>query len=111
MFNWTQSEESPAAGVSVALTMVDLQCTQLLPPQVVVGGAKDQPVMIVSGLVKGVYTYTLTVTNSLGVSASDSITVRVLPNPMDDYVLQVHLEGNVSAFSLAKQVSLPPCGM
>lgn len=59
-----------------------------------------------SGLVQGTYNYTLTITNRQGMVSEDTINVQVLPNSMDDYLLEVHLDGNASIFSVIKQVTI-----
>ena len=61
--------------------------------------------LMLSDLVEGTYKYTLTIVNTQHVSASDGVTIQVFPDPLDDYLIQVHLEGEISAFSVTKQVS------
>lgn len=63
-----------------------------------------QAVLILSGLVEGTYNYTLTISSNQGVVASDAVSINVLPNPANGYLLQVHVEGDASTFSVAKQV-------
>lgn len=73
-------------------------------PQLVINQSDSQPVLVLSNLVQGTYKYTLAVVNKQKVTASDNVTIQVLPNPLDDYLIQVHLEGDISSFSLTKQV-------
>ncbi len=60
--------------------------------------------LILSDLVKGSYNFTLNVTNKQNMWAMDTVEVTVLPNPLDYYMLQVHLEGDASTFTLMEQV-------
>ncbi len=52
-----------------------------------------------SDLVNGTYQFTLKVTNRNGEVAEDSVTLTVLPNPSDRFLLQVHLEGDITQFT------------
>ncbi len=54
---------------------------------------------------EGTYNFTLTVVSRDMVAASDSVSITVLPNPMDNYILMVEIEGEASIFTLADQVS------
>ncbi len=49
-------------------------------------------ILVVSGLVEGVYNFTLTVTNRNNLSATDTVMVTVFPSPMLRYMLQLVLE-------------------
>lgn len=73
-------------------------------PQSVVDGSDKKPVLVLSGLVSGTYNFTLTVTNKYGKSAMDTVTLTVLPNPLDPYIIQAQLEGNISNFTQANKV-------
>jgi hypothetical protein len=72
--------------------------------QLVMNGSDRQAVLVLSDLVEGTYNYTLTVTSSNGMVASSDVTINVLPNPVQDHLLQVHIEGGASSFTLAEQV-------
>ena len=52
----------------------------------------------------GTYNFTLHATNSQGVSASDVMTLRVLGNPHDHHIIQLHLDTDISNFSRADLV-------
>lgn len=75
-------------------------------PQLVMKASDQQPLLVLSGLVEGTYNYTLTVTSTTGTVGSDTATLRVAPNPLDDFLLQVHVAGEAATFSLAKQASV-----
>lgn len=64
------------------------------------------PELILSDLVNGTYNFTLVVANKNQETAWDNVTVRVLSNPIDEYLLQVYLEGDIAQFSLVDEVSL-----
>ena len=70
-----------------------------------VGKSDKMPTLILSDLVNGTYNFTLKVTNKNGESAQDNMTLRVLPNPIDKFLLQVHIEGDISQFSQVDEVS------
>ena len=72
--------------------------------QLVVGGSNQKSKLVLSDLVQGTYNFTLTVTNNQNMAASDTATITVLPNPLDIYSLQVHLEGDATTFSVTQQV-------
>lgn len=86
-YHWQRSETSPASGL-------------------VMKASDQQPLLVLSGLVEGTYNYTLTVTSTTGTVGSDTATLRVAPNPLDDFLLQVHVAGEAATFSLAKQRQL-----
>lgn len=91
-YKWTRSESSPAAGLVVSAPS---------------GGRTDaQPVLILSNLVQGTYNFTLSVTSSQGTTASDTATLTVLPNPMQQHMLAVHVEADATNFSLTRQKQL-----
>ena len=64
------------------------------------------PVLILSDLVNGTYNFTLHVTNRQGMSASDTMQLHVLANPHDHYIIQLHLNTDISNFSRADLVRL-----
>ena len=68
----------------------------------------EKPVMVLSNLVNGTYNFTLHVTNSLGESANDSMTLHVLSNPFDHFIIQLHLDTEISNFTRADMASLFP---
>ena len=70
----------------------------------VVDGSDRKPVLVLSGLVSGTYNFTLTVTNKYGKTANDTVTLTVLPNPLDPFLLQVQVEGNISNFTQTDKV-------
>lgn len=70
----------------------------------VVDGSDHKPVLVLSGLVTGNYTFTLVVTNKYKKKANDTVTLTVLPNPLDPYILQVQIEGDISNFTQAEEV-------
>ena len=61
--------------------------------------------MVLSNLVNGTYNFTLLVTNSLGESANDSMTLHVLSNPFDHFIIQLHLDTEISNFTRADMAS------
>lgn len=63
-----------------------------------------QAVLTLFDLVEGIYNYTLTVTSKMGMVASDEVTITVHPNPVEDHLLEVDIEGDASSFTLADQV-------
>ncbi len=63
------------------------------------GGSDKKPCLIVSNLVNGTYWFTLKLTNKNGEIAEDSVMVTVLPNPSDRFLLQVHLDGDITQFT------------
>ncbi len=67
--------------------------------QRVMGGSDRKPCLIVSDLVNGTYQFTLKLTNKNGEIAEDSVTVTVLPNPSDRFLLQIHLDGDITQFT------------
>ena len=69
-----------------------------------VDGSDHKAMLVLSELVQGTYNFTLNVTNTQGMSATDMVEVTVLPNPLDLYLLQVHLERDATAFTLTEQV-------
>ncbi len=79
-------------------------CSIISILQVVVNGSDSKPVLVLSGLVSGTYNFTLKVTNKYEKSASDTVTLTVLPNPHDPYLLQVQIEGNISNFTQTEKV-------
>ena len=76
-------------------------------PQIVVDHSDTKPVLILSDLVNGTYNFVLTVTNKNREHSKDNVTLMVLANPLDPYMLQVHLEEDASNFSKADLV----CGV
>ncbi len=62
-------------------------------------GSDKKPCLIVSNLVNGTYWFTLKLTNKNGEIAEDSVMVTVLPNPSDRFLLQVHLDGDITQFT------------
>jgi hypothetical protein len=79
-YQWSRSEGSPAAGIPLL-------------------ESDKTPVLILSDLVNGTYNFTLHVTNKQGVMASDMMTLHVLANPNDHYIVQLHLDAPISNFS------------
>ena len=75
-----------------------------IPRQVVVSGSDKKPVLVLSGLVSGTYNFTLTVTNKYDKSSNDTVTLTVLRNPLDPYLIQAQIEGNISNFTEAEKV-------
>ena len=67
--------------------------------QRVMEGSDKKPCLIVSNLVNGTYWFTLKLTNKNGEIAEDSVMVTVLPNPSDRFLLQVHLDGDITQFT------------
>ena len=65
----------------------------------------SKPILILSDLVNGTYNFTLHVINSQGVSASDTMVLRVLANPHDRHIIQLHLDADISNFTRADLVS------
>ena len=72
--------------------------------QVVVNGSDSKPVLVLSGLVSGTYNFTLKVTNKYDRTATDTMTLTVLPNPHDPYLMQVQIEGSISNFTQIEKV-------
>ena len=81
-------------------------CSIITVLQVVVNGSDSKPVLVLSGLVSGTYNFTLKVTNKYGKTASDTVTLTVLPNPHDPYLVQVQIEGNISNFTRTEKVRI-----
>lgn len=75
------------------------------------GDSDNRAVLVVSGLVVGVYNFTLTVTNRNNLSSSATVVVTVLPPPMLHYMIQLVLEldrkdlNDSNAFTVADKVS------
>ena len=73
-----------------------------------IGGSERSAVLVVSGLVVGVYQFTLTVTNRNNLSASDTAIVTVFPSPFLNYTLQLELQlsqqNSTNSFTMADQV-------
>ena len=67
--------------------------------QRVVGGSDKKARLILSDLVNGTYQFTLTVVNKNKEKAEDSVTLIVLPNPSDRFLLQIHLDGDITQFT------------
>ena len=63
--------------------------------------------LILSNLINGTYNFSLTVTNSKGKRATDNVTLTVLPNPMEEFVIQVYLDDEISTFTKDDQVRVP----
>lgn len=79
-YQWTRSDSSPAAGEPVL-------------------GSEARPVLILSNLINGTYNFSLAVTNNKGKVARDNVTLTVLPNPLEQFVIQVYLDAEISTFS------------
>ncbi len=73
--------------------------------QRVLGDSDKKPRLIMSDLVNGTYQFTLKVTNKNGEVAEDTATLVILPNPSDRFLLQVHLDGDITQFTQVDVVS------
>ena len=60
--------------------------------------------LILSNLINGTYNFSLAVTNNKGKVARDNVTLTVLPNPLEQFVIQVYLDAEISTFSQDDQV-------
>ncbi|XP_006148755.1 dyslexia-associated protein KIAA0319-like protein homolog isoform X1 [Tupaia chinensis] len=76
-FLWTRDEGSPAAGE-------------------VLNHSDHHPILFLSNLVEGTYTFHLKVTDAKGESDTDRATVEVKPDPRRDNLVEVVLDVNVS---------------
>ncbi|XP_045714413.1 dyslexia-associated protein KIAA0319-like protein homolog isoform X1 [Phyllostomus hastatus] len=74
---WTRDEGSPAAGE-------------------VLNRSDHQPILFLSNLVEGTYTFHLKVTDAKGESSTDRTTVEVKPDPRKNNLVEVILDVNVS---------------
>ncbi|XP_024410321.1 dyslexia-associated protein KIAA0319-like protein homolog isoform X1 [Desmodus rotundus] len=74
---WTRDEGSPAAGE-------------------VLNHSDHQPVLFLSNLVEGTYTFHLQVTDAKGESNTDRTTVEVKPDPRKNNLVEIILDVNVS---------------
>ncbi|XP_036034619.1 dyslexia-associated protein KIAA0319-like protein homolog isoform X1 [Onychomys torridus] len=74
---WTRDEASPAAGE-------------------VLNHSDHHPVLFLSNLVEGTYTFHLKVTDAKGESATDRSTVEVRPDPRKSNLVEIILDVNVS---------------
>ena len=70
-------------------------------------GSDKKARLILSDLVNGTYQFTLTVVNKNKEKAEDSVTLIVLPNPSDRFLLQVHLDGDITQFTGVDVVRIP----
>lgn len=76
-FLWSRDESSPAAGE-------------------VLNNSDHHPVLFLSNLVEGTYTFNLKVTDAKGETSSDRATVEVKPDPRKNNLVEMILDVNVS---------------
>lgn len=76
-YHWTRDEGSPAAGE-------------------VLNHSDHHPVLFLSNLVEGTYTFHLKVTDAKGESDTDRTTVEVKPDPRKNNLVEIILDVNVS---------------
>lgn len=74
--------------------------------QAVVGATDSQPVLLLSNLINGSYNFSLTVVNKNNKRSTDSVTLTVLSNPFDKYIVEIHLNMDIWNFTQAHLVSL-----
>ena len=70
----------------------------------VVNVSDTKPVLMLSNLINGTYNFTLTITNKNDQSATNHVLLRVLPNPHEKDIIEIHLSLPIWNFTKANLV-------